>query len=287
MTITLDWYGCATYRLTIGGLVVFLDTYMDRPAGAPAVGLTTAEVTAADYALIGHSHWDHLAGADVIAKQTGAVVIGSHESARVLRERGVPDEQLWTAQGGERFRLSEHVTVRVYPSMHSCIWSRAAAPGKPVFGDYGTTENEKTERLVSRRAARGEAFYAGMANSSTTGGPLDFLIETPEGSILFQDSMGYWTGLYSHLNPDVALLAAAGRGNIDGEPVQGAVEDFIVREVELLRPQRVILGHHDNFAGVEGAPNLTGLGPVEEALARVTPGVEVVPMELGGRVTLF
>ena len=287
MTITLDWYGCATYRLTIGGLVVFLDTYMDRPDGAPGVGLTTADVTEADYALIGHSHWDHLAGADVIARQTGAVVIGSHESARVLRERGVPDEQLWTAQGGERFRLSEDVTVRVYPSMHSCIWSRAGAPGKPIFGDYGTTENEKEERLASRRAARGEMFYAPMAHSSSTGGPLDYLIETPEGSILFQDSMGYWTGLYAHLHPDVALLAAAGRGNIDGEPIQGAVEDFIVREVELLRPGRVILGHHDNFSGAEGAPDLTDLGPVEEMLARVTPRVEVVPMELGGRVTLF
>ena len=287
MTITLDWYGCATYRLTIGGLVVFLDTYMDRPDGAPGVGLTTADVTEADYALIGHSHWDHLAGADVIARQTGAVVIGSHESARVLRERGVPDEQLWTAQGGERFRLSKDVTVRVYPSMHSCIWSRAGAPGKPIFGDYGTTENEKEARLATRRAARGEMFYAGMAHSSSTGGPLDYLIETPEGSILFQDSMGYWTGLYAHLHPDVALLAAAGRGNIDGEPIQGAVEDFIVREVELLRPGRVILGHHDNFAGAEGAPDLTDLGPVEEMLARVTPGVEVVPMELGGRVTLF
>src|SRR3546814_18619816 len=107
MTITLDWYGCATYRLTIGGLVVFLDTYMDRPAGAPAVGLTTAEVTEADYALIGHSHWDHLAGADVIAKQTGALVIGSHESARVVRDGGVPAEPLWTAEGCGPFRQDQ------------------------------------------------------------------------------------------------------------------------------------------------------------------------------------
>lgn len=287
MTITLDWYGCATYRLTVGDLVVFLDTYMDRPDTAPGVGMTTADVTQADYALIGHSHWDHLAGADVIARQTGAVVIGSHESARVLAERGVPEEQLWTAQGGERYRLSDEVTVRVIPSVHSCIWSRAAAPGKPVYGDYGTTENEKQERLAERRAARGEMFYAEMAHSSSTGGPLDFLIETPEGSILFQDSMGYWTGLYAHLHPDVALLAAAGRGNVDGEPVQGAVEDFVVRECELLRPGRVILGHHDNFTGHEGAPDVTDMGPVEEALARVTPNVEVVRMDLGGRVTLF
>ena len=287
MTITLDWYGCATYRLTINGLVVFLDTYMDRPDASPAVGITTGDVAEADFALVGHAHWDHLAGADVIANRTGATVIASHESARVLRERGVAEEQLWTAQGGERFRLNDDVTVRVYPSLHSCIWTRAAAPGKPVFGDYGTTENEKLERLNARRAARGEAFYAGMANSSSTGGPLDFLIETPEGTILFQDSMGYWTGLYAHLNPDVALLAAAGRGNIDGEPIQGSVEDFIVRECELLRPRRVILGHHDNFAGIEGAPDITDLTPVLEELDRVTPGVEVVPMKLGGRVTLW
>ena len=34
---TLDWYGCATFRLTVGDLVVFLDAYIDRvPAARPA-----------------------------------------------------------------------------------------------------------------------------------------------------------------------------------------------------------------------------------------------------------
>ena len=88
MSMTLDWLGCATFRLAIDGLVVYLDTFVDRPTGAPAVGVTTAEITEADFALIGHSHWDHLAGADIVAKNSGAIVIGSHESARVLRERG-------------------------------------------------------------------------------------------------------------------------------------------------------------------------------------------------------
>lgn len=85
----------------------------------------------------------------------------------------------------------------------------------------------------------------------------------------------------------MAILAAAGRGNVDGEPVQGSVEQFIVRECELLRPREVILGHHDNFSGTPGAPDLTDLTPVHEELARVLPRVRVTSMPLGGRATLF
>ena len=43
------------------------------------------------------------------------------------------------------------------------------------------------------------------------------------------------------LRPDVAILAAAGRGNIDGEPIQGSLAEFMAREADLLRPRRVIL----------------------------------------------
>lgn len=292
MSIKLDWLGCATFRLEVAGLVIFLDTFMDRAPGAPDVGITSDRVTRADFALIGHSHWDHLAGADVIAGNTGARVIGSHESARVLRERGVPDEQIWRAQGGEHFRLSDDVTLRVYPSLHSCIWSRAARPGTVVIGDYGVTEDEREGRLArnrERRAAEagGERLRPEWAHSDSTGGALDYLIDAPEGTILFQDSMGYWTGIYAGLRADLAILAAAGRGNIDGEPIQGSVEQFVVRECELLRPRQVVLSHHDNFAGTEGAPDITDLTPVHEELSRVLPRLEVVTMDLGGAATLL
>ncbi|TMA44872.1 MAG: MBL fold metallo-hydrolase [Deltaproteobacteria bacterium] len=56
MRVTLDWLGVATFRLTIGNLVVFLDAYLDRVPAAPPVGLTTADVARADYVLVGHSH---------------------------------------------------------------------------------------------------------------------------------------------------------------------------------------------------------------------------------------
>lgn len=291
MSIRLDWYGCATFRLEVAGLVLYLDTFMDRAPTAPDNGMHSEWVRQADFALIGHAHWDHLAGADVIAKARGTVVIGSHESARVLRERGVPDSQLLRAQGGEHFRLSDDVTVRVYPSLHSCIWSRAARPGVVVTGDYGVTEDEREGRLAANRVRAaerggGERLRPEWAHSDSTGGALDYLIDTPEGTIFFQDSMGYWSGIYAGIRADLAILAAAGRGNIDGEPIQGSVEQFIVRECELLRPRQVILSHHDNFAGAEGAPDLTDLTPVHEELARVLPRLEVVTVPLGGSVTL-
>src|SRR3990170_4154496 len=112
MGITLDWLGTATFRLTIDDLVVFLDAYMDRVPTAPPVGLSCAEVSKADFVLVGHSHFDHLAGAEVIARNTGAKIIGSNETCRVMREHEVPREQLLPSQGGERHRLSPEVTVR-------------------------------------------------------------------------------------------------------------------------------------------------------------------------------
>jgi len=36
VTATLDWYGCATFRLNVDGLVVFLDAYIDRAEGQTA-----------------------------------------------------------------------------------------------------------------------------------------------------------------------------------------------------------------------------------------------------------
>ena len=100
MTATLDWYGCATFRLSIGELVVFLDAYIDRVPGAPGTGLRADDIDRADWVVIGHSHFDHLWGAERIARQTGATVIGSYETIRIMESEGVPSGQLLPVSGG-------------------------------------------------------------------------------------------------------------------------------------------------------------------------------------------
>ncbi|MBM3139636.1 MAG: MBL fold metallo-hydrolase [Chloroflexi bacterium] len=88
MTVTLDWLGCATFRLSVNGLVIFLDTFMDRVSTAPDVELTSADVTETDALLIGHSHFDHIAGADVIAKRTGRTRSGRTRPRASCARRG-------------------------------------------------------------------------------------------------------------------------------------------------------------------------------------------------------
>lgn len=287
MAVTLDWLGTATFRLTIDDLVIFLDAYMDRVPAAPPVGLTTGQVERADFILVGHSHFDHLWGAERIARNTGATIIGSHETARLMTEEEVPEAQLMAVGGGERIRLSETVTVRVFPSQHSCIWAQGGASGEVCLGEMGLTLQERQANLTARSSRRGtderpgaEAVRAHMAATRQRprgeGGAFAYLIETPEGSILWKDTSGHWTGILRDVRPDVALLAAAGRGNIDGEPIQGSLAQFVAREADLLRPRRIVLNHHD--AWMPPAMSAVDVEPIRAELQRQAPRAQLVEM---------
>jgi L-ascorbate metabolism protein UlaG (beta-lactamase superfamily) len=291
MRITLEWLGTATYRLTIGELVVFLDAYVDRVPMAPPVGLSANDVTKADFVLVGHSHFDHLAGSEVIAANTGAKIIGSNESCRVMLERGVPSGQLLPSQGGERHRLGDGITVRVFPSLHACTWVPGGgdtAGGEDQFGHLGLCEDERrslpgglVQRITEFVGSGTEESRIIMqhiqesAGSMNDGGPLVFLIETPEQSIFFQDTSGCWTGVLGQIEADTAILAASARPAVDGEPIQGSLPGFIAMEAKLLGAKRVVLGHHDNWM-----PPITNgdfdTGLVRERLGREAPGVEFV-----------
>jgi L-ascorbate metabolism protein UlaG (beta-lactamase superfamily) len=287
MRVTLDWLGVSTFRLTVGDLVVFLDAYLDRVPLAPPIGLTTAEATRADYVLVGHSHFDHLWGAERIAARTGATVIGSHETVRLLHDvDGIPERQLIAVAGGEPIELRDGIRVRVFPALHSCIWATmGAAADEACLGDLGIAHQERAARVarsmeILHSGALGAEVAAHMAASDRhprgEGGSFAYLIETPAGSIFWKDTSGHWSGLLRDLRPDLALLAAVGRGNVDGEPVQGTLADFVASEVELLRPREVVLCHHDDWM-----PPLTrpiDVGPIRHQLERRTPAARLVEM---------
>jgi L-ascorbate metabolism protein UlaG (beta-lactamase superfamily) len=286
MTITLDWLGTATFRLTIGDLVLFLDAYMDRVPAAPPVGLRAAEVDRADFVLVGHSHFDHLAGAEIIAQNTGAQIIGSTESCRVMRERGVPREQLLPSQGGERHRISGDVTVRVFPSLHACTWVPGGVDGfdDEASGHLGLTQDERAalpglnHRIgeISREHPEILEHIRTSAGSFNDGGALVYLIETPDGAIFYQDTSGCWTGVLSQLRAGVAILAASGRPNVDGEPIQGSMAQFIAREASMLGAQTVVLGHHDDWM-----PPVTRAGFDLEPIRRELAAAGVALIEQG------
>ena len=275
--VELAWYGVSTFRLRVGDVVVFLDAYLDRVPAAPPVGLASGEVTEADAILVGHSHFDHLHGAQIISRNTGAAIIGSHETVRLMSEAGVPDDRLTAAGGGELIELGPDLRVRVLPSLHSCVWAGRSPDGRPP--ERGVPQHERQRRLAAGAQARPDLVTAEVrahlrecVNSPRgDGGALGYLLDTPAGSLYWADTSGYWTGVIDGMQPDIAVLAAAGTGNVDGEPAQGSLADFVADQVSLLRPRHLVLCHHDDWLPPLISP--PDLGPVRTALADRAPGV--------------
>ncbi len=281
MATTLDWYGCATFRLRTDDLTIFLDAYIDRAEGAAGPGLRADDVTEADWIVVGHSHFDHLYGAERIVANTDATVIASYESIRVLEQAGVPLDRTICVAGGETIDLGAGARVSVYPSQHSCVWSHQEMDqaDEVCLGDLGVTWHEQQERLaqlmqylttgVPQESSTHLAASLPVHSARGDGGALVFLFELPDGRVFFQDTSGHWSGVLRDLRPDVAILAAAGRGNIDGEPIQGSLAQFVGRQVDLLRPESVVLCHHDDW--LPGFSVATDTGPIAAELGRVAP----------------
>jgi L-ascorbate metabolism protein UlaG (beta-lactamase superfamily) len=286
MPTTLDWYGCATFRLRTAGITVFLDAYIDRAAGAPGTGLTADDIDECDWIVVGHSHFDHLYGAERIARRTGARIIGSYETVRVMEQAGVPLDQMICVAGGETVALSDDVRVSVFPSQHSCVWSHTGMhqSGDVCFGDLGLTWQEQQARFAQLREhlATGlpiacvEHLRAALQGDRGDGGALVYLFDTPDGTLLYQDTSGHWSSILGGLNPDTAIVASAGRGNIDGQPIQGSLAEFVGRQAALLGAPRLVLCHHDDW--LPGFSVATDLEPIRAELARVVPNTQLLEL---------
>jgi L-ascorbate metabolism protein UlaG (beta-lactamase superfamily) len=291
--VTIEWFGCATFRITTPGQTLFFDSYLDKVPGVPPAGLTTAEVERADFVFVSHAHFDHVHGADVIADRTGAVVVGNYETAHLMRSCGVPEEQIIVTAGGDTIDCGDGVTVRSLPSQHSCLYASASADSSEAcLGDLGMSVQERRGReagifgLTVNLSDDVNGWFAEAGGSVSTydGGQLAYVLQTPTVSVLISASSGYWAGIFEQLRPDVAILAAAGRPNIDGEPHQGSLADFLVDQVELLGRPRTILCHHDPLL----PPLLNGVDVTEaERRLRQTLGADrYLELAYGTPVTL-
>jgi L-ascorbate metabolism protein UlaG (beta-lactamase superfamily) len=277
--VTLTWFGCTTFRVQVGATALWFDTFVDRAPGTDDVGLRSADIDRADFVFVSHAHFDHMLGADTVAANTGAPVVASYETARVLSDVGVPSEQLWAVSGGETVDCGDDVRVRVLPSLHSCLYASSELDViSACVGDLGISYQERRARTdgiwTALEGFVAPDYFASIdgRTSRRDGGQLNYLLETPHGSVFVAASSGYWSGILRDLRPDVALLAVTGRPNVDGEPFQGSMADFIVGEVETLRPSTVVFCHHDSWLPMLPALDVD---PIAHALRDRTPAAKV------------
>jgi hypothetical protein len=162
------------------------------------------------------------------------------------------------------------------------------APADAVcLGDLGATWQEQQARMALMMNYLGtelddaatEHLAASMVGHSPRGdgGALVFLIETPDGRIFYQDTSGHWSGIIEGLEADVAILAAAGRANIDGEPIQGSLAEFVGRQAATLGASEIILGHHDNWLPGFSIP--TDVEPIRAAISAHAPRATLLDLD--------
>jgi hypothetical protein len=282
---TVEWFGCATFRVRSGDLTIMCDAYIDRAEGAAGTGLTADAVTECDWLVVGHAHFDHLYGAERILANTDARMIGSYEPVRVMELAGVPLDRMVCVAGGETVDLGGGITVSVYPSQHSCVWShqQMTEADDVCIGDLGVTWQERQGRMAALGrylATLGPAASAHLQASSVghsargDGGALLYRFAFPDGTLVYQDTSGHWSGILEGLDADAAILAAAGRACIDGEPVQGSLAQFVADQAAALGAATVLLGHHDDW--LPGFSVATDVAPIRMALAARVPGIRLL-----------
>jgi L-ascorbate metabolism protein UlaG (beta-lactamase superfamily) len=96
MATELTWLGHGSWSITTGGHRILLDPFLDESPTAPV----KANQVEADFILVSHGHFDHVADAEKIAKRTGALVIANFEICQWLAGKGVGKTHAMNIGGG-------------------------------------------------------------------------------------------------------------------------------------------------------------------------------------------
>lgn len=89
MPLNLTWLGHATFVLDTGDHRLLVDPFLNDNPVAPS----KADDVEADFVLLTHAHFDHVADAASIAVRTGATVVANFEVSQWIKSQGVADDK--------------------------------------------------------------------------------------------------------------------------------------------------------------------------------------------------
>ena len=243
--VVLKYLGTAGWEVSDGTTVILIDPYISRikgpaPPGAgagysvpgdnrkaygwndiatPDIAAIDAHIQHADFVLVTHTHYDHVLDVPHIALKTGASVVGTESTENVLRAYGVPETQLITVRGGEDYQFKTF-SLKVIPSIHSPL--------------------DHKHYFSSAVAPAGMKAPLTLEQIHPEGGTLAFLVRIGGHRILAFGGMNYIEREMVGLDPDVALVGAAGS--------RKEIYDYSGRLMRALNyPALVLPTHWDNF----------------------------------------
>lgn len=108
------WLGVGGIQLRWKGQTLLIDPFLTRPSLWDVllkplktdISLVRREIAEASAILITHAHYDHLLDTPEIVRQTNASAYGSENVIKLLRAAGVPQENCYLIQNGDRLNVS-------------------------------------------------------------------------------------------------------------------------------------------------------------------------------------
>ena len=281
-SIQLKYLGTAGWEITDGKIKVLIDPYISRvklgtgPGVSPEDNRATVErsdyfvsdtisidslIFDADFILVHHSHFDHLADVPYIAKKTGAKVIGTETTCNILRAYGISGEQLYPVKGGEDYQF-ENFALRVIPGIHSAL---------------------NNKHYIDSRTYTSPPEAPLKVSEFIEGGSLMFLARFANHNVLTMGSMNFVERELFGVEPDI-LLAGVNRS-------QFGLYKYNERLVAVTNNPKVIIPTHwDNFRIPYGFSQQDAveqkLIPFREHVKRLSPQTKVIIPEHLKTITL-
>lgn len=260
-SLQATWLGCAGLYLSDGESSLLIDPFFSRPPGLLRMALNASispdetqiramlarlGIDRLDAVLVSHSHHDHSMDSGVIARLTGAKLIGSQSTLNIGRGAGLAEGKLelapldrpWTAG---RFQ------VKFVTSRHTGL-------------SGGIPNGEITQPLQT------PARYLDYKQ----GGSFSILVRHPEASLLHVGSAGHLESALVGESADIAFLGVA---MIDD------METYLRETVDAVGARRVVPIHWDDFtrpldAPLRPMPLIVRLDRFLEHIGRTRPALE-------------
>lgn len=124
MATTLRWLGHGCWLVRTGGKTLIVDPFLNDSPTAPV----KAQDVKADYVLVSHGHFDHVADAASIANRCGATVVANFEVCEWLGKQGVKSTEPMNIGGGIDLPFGR---VKMTIAHHSSVLPDGTNGGNP------------------------------------------------------------------------------------------------------------------------------------------------------------
>ncbi len=126
MSIELTWYGHATWLLDSGKHKILVDPFFDDN---PSTDLSASDVQA-DFVVVSHGHFDHIADCVPIAKRLNVPVLSVYEITTWLQEKHAVENCIGMNIGGSV--QQEFGTLKLTHAIHSSQLPDGSYGGNPA-----------------------------------------------------------------------------------------------------------------------------------------------------------